>query len=367
MSEQINISTQKLKNAAQTSILTTSKEKQNILSNALVNIENGTITIASKNSTTSSIQTVKTESSNTSESFVININSLFNILKELKEETTLIEIDDKLITIKNGNFKTTLKTLNKELYPIDTPSEKKFIGNIDFNKIKYLMKATFSYPDKNDISREYTGVLVEIKNNLIKATATDHFRLINVSTKSITENINEQFIIENNGAALITKTEMEDTVKLYKNEQKIELKDSNKSIESKIINGDFPNYESILLNKDDNFILLETDEFLNSIKRVSITNINDEIEINITPAEKTVNIFSKNSEGEESTDLIKIKESNNNEGLKIKLNSKFIINFLSQINSEDVYLFYRSAEEPIMFKSEDDEYLYNHIMTPIID
>ncbi len=365
MSEKITMPTKQLKEMIQLSTLTTSKEKDNILSNAVITITNKTIEILSKNTITKSKQTTHIENIETNNTFIINPNILFNILRELKETTTELTIEENTIKIKNGKFKTTIKTINRELYPNETPTEKEFICELNFNKLKHLMKITTPYPDKNDISREYTGIFIEINNNKIKATSTDHFRLINIETNIEETNTNENFIIENEGGALISKIDMNNTVKLYKNKHSIELIDDNKTIESKIIQGEFPNYKVILLNENSNKIILNKDELLSSVKRVAITNTNNEIIMKKNTDNNIINISSINTEGEESTDEIEFKESSTTNELNIKLNAKFLIGFLSQITTEDIQLLYKSSEEPIMITCKDNLYVYNYIMTPI--
>ncbi len=365
MSKRIEINTKQLKDAIQTSSFTASKEKDNVLSNTLVEIENNTMKILSKNPVTKSTQIIKIDKNLEKSSILINPNILFNILKELKDEITQITIDENKAVISNQNFKTTIKTINKELYPQEQPLEKEFICSLNFNRLKHLMKSTTPYPDKNDISREYTGILIEIKDSKLKATSTDHFRLINVVTDIESTQKDKQFIIENDGGNLITKIDMEDEIKLYKELNSIELKDSGKSIESKIIKGDFPNYETILLKEEDSYITVDRDEFLSSVRRVSIISTQDEIEIKLYTQNKEIEIISQNSEGEESIDKISINKTNSENDISIKLNSKFLMNFLSQITTDDVSFYYRSAEEPIMLKAQDDNYIYNYIMTPI--
>ncbi len=368
MSETIKISTQEFKKVMQTASLTSSKEKDNILSNALIEIKNSKITVVSKNSITKSKQIIEIENESIDKTILINPHTVFNIFKELKENETEMIIEDNLIKIKNGKFKTNIKTLNQELYPNEQQEEemdKK--TTLPFEKIKHLFKSTTPYPDKNDISREYTGVFIEIQNENLKASATDHFRLINIVTNIENSNTNISFIIENEGASLISKVEMEKDVEFLIGKNNIALKDNNKIIYSKTIEGKFPEYQAILLDENSNFITINRNGILSSIKRVSITNQKNEIELEIKPNQKTLIVSSQNQEGEESTDETQIINSNNENEIKIKLDSRFAMNFLSQITTENIELFYRSSEEPIMLKASENEYLYNYIMTPIIE
>jgi DNA polymerase-3 subunit beta len=349
----ILLPTQKVKEALQLSTFTVSKEKNNILANALIEISNGNFKITSKNSITKATQTVKIENSEINETILINPYTLFNVFKELKEDKTELIITEKIITIKNSNFKTNIKTLDKNLYPIDTEEESEKITNLTFNKIKHLFKSTIPYPDKNDVAREYTGVFFEIEKETLNTSATDHFRLINIKTKANQIENEISFIIENDGAALISKIDMDDIVELYKTKNSIIIKDQNKKVECKIINGNFPEYKTILLDENSNFVDIDRKNLLSSIKRISITNIDNEMEFEIKPNENMLIVSSKNQEGEESIDKMEIKEKNSQNDIKIKIDSHFAISFLSQVASDDVRIFYRTNEEPIMIKSTD--------------
>ncbi len=367
MSKTININTNEIKKMMQNATLTTSKEKDSILSNALLEINTSEIKITSRNNIVKSIQKVEIEPQDIEANLIINPNIVFNILKELKEETTEITIEENLIKIKNGKFKTTIKTLNNELYPEEQNEKGELITTIDFNKLKHLFKSSIPYPDKNDVSREYTGIFTEIENDKMKASSTDHFRLINIETDIDNNNKTISFIIEHEGASVISKIDMEETVELYKGNNTITIKDNLREIQSKLIEGSFPNYQTILLDETNNYVIMERNELLSSIKRVSITNQNNEIELEIKPNEKILTVTSKNQEGEESIDETSVTQSNNDNEIKIKLDSRFAINFLSQVTTNDIKLLYRSNEEPIMMQAKEEEYIYNYIMTPIVE
>lgn len=365
MSINIEMETKELKNLFFLSTLTVSKEKNNSLNNAIIEIKDNKLSITSKTPIIKSSQTIEIDSDNI-EKIVINPNTIFNILKELSEDKTTIELDDKFLKIKNGNFKTKIKTINKNLYPIDEETgEKEKITSLDFNKLKHLIKSTIYCPDKNDISREFTGIFLEIEKNQLKATATDHFRLINVITNIENQEKTDKFLIENDGASLITKINFEETVDLYKTHNSLEIKKENKLIKSKLIKSKFPDYTEILYDENNNIIEINRKETLNAIKRVSVTNPDSKVELFINTNDNKLIITSINSEGEESTDSVEIIDKNSDNNIKINLYSKFIIDFLSQTEIKNIKVYYKNNEQPIMLKSQDDEYIYNYLMTPI--
>ena len=362
------ISTKELKEAIQNAILSTTKEKESPLYNVLLEIKDRKLTAKSRNNITRITYTAETESEGEL-SILIEPQKLFNILKEINEENTNIEKEENTVTIQAGSFKTRIKTLNPQLYPkIKESTEKQKICTIDAERLKKLIKNTVYCPDKNDIAREYTGIFFEFKNNTIKATATDHYRLINITTESEIQKETE-FIIENSGATLINRIPLEGEVDIIcLSESEVSVESSNLKITSKLIKGSFPDYNQILLDKDtSNVIELERESFKEAVKRSSTLSENREITLNINLKDKILTLSSQNQEGEVAEDQITFSNIGANDNLVIKLDSKFILDFIGQISPKTVTMVYRTAEEPVMFETSEEGFSYKYIMTPIIE
>ncbi len=365
MSVEITIPTGEFLNALQIAHLTAAKEKDNILSNAIVEVANGKVNVESRNNILFSRRSMETPI-NKNAGFVTEPGRLLTIFRELKEPETTLSIDENTVTIKNGRYKTTIKTLDKDSYPRYEEEEKRLLCKVDFDTIRQMLKITSAYPDKNDISREYTGVFLEIGDGKLMATATDHFRLINVVTLLESEE-SGGFILENAMANLIPRINMDNQVELYVGEGSFEVRNSKGSVSSRLISGEFPNYRAILLGENDNMIEVNRADMLSCIRRVSVISAESGIDVDINPQDGKVMFISTNKEGETSEDTVDILNSNNSNQVRMKLNYKFLVNFLNQMNTETISFLYRSSEEPIMLKAEDDRFTYNHVMTPIME
>ncbi len=361
------ISTKELKEAIQNAMLSTTKEKESPLYNVLLEIKDRKLTAKSQNNITRITYTAETEGKGEL-SILTEPQKLFNILKEINEESVNIEKEENTVIIQAGSFKTRIKTLNPQLYPeIKESVERQKICTIDAEKLKKLIKNTVYCPDKNDIAREYTGIFFEFKDNTIKATATDHYRLINITTESEIQKETE-FIIENSGATLINRIPLEGEVDVYLSENEVSVESDNLKITSKLIKGSFPDYNQILLDKDtSNTIELERESFKEAVKRSSTLSENREITLNISLKDKILTLSSQNQEGEVAEDQIELSNIGANDNLVIKLDSKFILDFIGQITSETVTMVYRTAEEPVMFETSEEGFSYKYIMTPIIE
>lgn len=361
------ITTKELKEAIQNTILSTSKEKENPLYNVLLETKDSKLIAKSQNNITRI--TYKTNIEDKEElSILIDPQKTANILKEIKEKNLEIKKEENTITIQAGNFKTKIKTLNPQLYPeIKEDTEKQKICTIEAEKLKKLIKNTVYCPDRNDIAREYTGIYFEFKDNTIKATATDHYRLINITTQNEVLKDTE-FIIENSGATLINRTPLEGKVRIFLSENEITIESENLTLTSKLIKGSFPDYNQILLDKEtSNVIELKKEDFKDAVRRSSTLSENREVTLNIDLQSKLIKLSSQNQEGEIAEDQITFSNIGANDNLIIKLDSKFILDFVGQISSETVTMIYRTAEEPVMFEAEEEGFIYKYIMTPIIE
>ncbi len=360
------INTNQLKEIVNNATLSTAKEKDSILYNTLIKIENKKLTAISMNNITTLTQTVETDTEE-SATFVIDTQKLSSILREINKENVELQVGEKTLTIKAENFKTTIKIQNSQMFP--QPQNKEFepITKMDAETLKKLIKETIYCPDKNDISREYTGIYMEFESEKIKATATDHYRLINITANSGSDT-EKNLIIENAGATLINRIPIEGEIELLKSEDEIMIKSENLIITSKLIAGSFPDYNQILLNKEtSNTIETDKNSLKDAVKRSSILNPNRDVIVEINLNEKKAIIKSQNQEGETAEDIIDITPKQAESNLIIKLDSKFILDFLNQIESETVEIIYKTGEDPIMFEAEEEKYSYKYIMTPIVE
>lgn len=361
------IKTQDLKEAVTNTSLSTVKDKDSTLHNIVIKLKNGKMTIVAQSNTTRIKQKLDTQSKEEF-SALINPQKLLNILKEIRNENIELKKEKDILTIKSDNFISKIKTLNPQLFPEPKDKENiRLICTMDAEKLKKLIRETIYCPDKNDIAREYTGIYFELNKENIKATATDHYRLINIKTDlEGGEEIN--FIIENSGANLINRIPLSGELKIYTDGDEILIREKDIEISSKLIKGTFPDYNQILLDREtSNAIEINREIFKDAVKKSSVLSENREITVKIELENRSITLISQNQEGETAEDKLTFNNIGSKNDLIIKLDSKFILDFLGQISSEKAIFIYRTSEEPVMFEAEEESYSYKYIMTPIIE
>ncbi|MEA3293031.1 MAG: DNA polymerase III subunit beta, partial [Patescibacteria group bacterium] len=132
---------------------------------------------------------------------------------------------------------------------------------------------------------------------------------------------------------------------------------------SRLIEGEYPDYQEIIPKKYETQIILPKDEFLNQIKSVSLfSQKTNEIKVKVNPNINGLELFSQNPEIGETKSLIKGKI--NGEPIEVSFNYKFLIDGLSQIKSSEIIFELTKNDGPAIIKPVGDlNYIY--IIMPV--
>jgi DNA polymerase-3 subunit beta len=132
---------------------------------------------------------------------------------------------------------------------------------------------------------------------------------------------------------------------------------------SRLIEGDYPNYQEIIPKSFKTRINLKKEEFLNQIKTTSLFSGNvNKIDIDVDPEKSLINFFAQNINlGESKSSL---KGEIEGEKIKTSFNFKYLIDGISNLDGEDIIFELNGEDGPALLKSvEDTNYLY--ILMPI--
>ncbi len=348
------------------------KDKSSILSNYYVSIKKNQLSITSSNEVVQINAFSQIESDIECE--FLAKPDLFDRLKPLNGEI-IFEIDESLLTIKNGAYKTTAKVFPTDGYPLESIDDYKIVGTFDSNDILELLKAHIASGKDDEQAREFTGVLIDIQQNLINFVATNRTRLFWIN-KSIDDDINFYCIVEKEGLLQLSKIlKINDKiVMLYKsdgeNVTKVAFQCANAVIISKVIKGKFPQYQAVVLDDAQNVqcIVFDKEQLKSALQKVLVLS-NDElavVEFNIQ--EHRVLLNSSNQEGEIASDIIDFLpcEGKQTNPITLKISGRYALDFINHVQSNQVYFYYKEEIKPIELKSiSENKINYIYVMTPI--
>jgi DNA polymerase-3 subunit beta len=284
----------------------------------------------------------------------VNGSNLLNIIRRLKDDEIVFEVMDNNLAIKQkrSNFKLPMYDANEyPSFPVLNDLKPLDINTI--NLINSIKKITPSI-DNNNPKFELNGALIDIKSQKINFVATDTRRL----AISHLENINN-----NEAQIIIPKKAIIEIQKLFLYEASIKYDDTNLVVSNnnytfftKLINGKFPDYERIIPNNLKYSFPLSKSALIESIKLV--TSI--ESKIKITFSNTNIVFESLNDDSESLTQIDANLDIDSS--FYIAVNSKYILDFLSSSNNENITIGFNESNLP--FYLEDGNFIT--IVMPIV-
>ncbi len=284
----------------------------------------------------------------------VNGGNFLNILRRLKDDFIDFETIDNNLQIKQkrSNFKLPMYDANE--YPSFPVLEN--LQSLDINTINLINSIKKITPsiDNNNPKFELNGALIDIKSQKINFVATDTRRLA-ISTLENISNETAQIIIPKKAIVEIQKLFLDEASIKY-DDTNLVISNDNYTFFTKLINGKFPDYERIIPSSLKHRFELSKSILIEAIKLV--TSI--ESKIKITFSSNTVVFESLDDDSESKTQIdvnIDIDEE-----FYIAVNSKYILDFLSSTNSEDIVIGFNESNLP--FYLEDGNFIT--IVMPIV-
>lgn len=277
--------------------------------------------------------------------FTAHGKKLLDIIKILKDEEITLELIDDNLIIKQKKSKFKLPTFNPDAYPsFPTIENKPKISLNSLNLIKNLKKISPAI-DSNNPKYELNGALINIKEDSTNLVATDTRRLAVASIPS--ENNQELSIIVPKKAILEIQKLFLDNIDIYYDETNLIITNENYLFFTRLINGKYPDYERIIPKQTKHQITLPKKEMINSIKM--ITSISQEIKVLFTPSSIIFNSISlDNIEAKTQIEL----ETGLEEEFELSLNSRYLLDFLSQIDNETFEIKFNETKLPFVVQDE---------------
>lgn len=287
-----------------------------------------------------------------------------DIIKELRA-TDLVQINVKKnssVTIESGRAVLKLMGLPKDDFP-DIP-EFQIANSTSFpqNILSRMIKMTAFAMSRDEARYVLNGVLFSFQDKILRLVATDGRRLALVE-KALPKPFGaaKNIIIPNKTIQELARNlgEEGDVVLNIKGNQ-LQFKINSIVITSRVIDGEFPNYEQVIPKKTKEQVWINTQDFLSAARRASIfTNQESQsIKIDLT---KNRMVISKNT-----PDVGEVREEIDAEysgaELSIGFNPSYLIDVLKNIEDEKVQFGLTDPEKPGMIKAEED---YTYIVLPM--
>ncbi len=326
-----------------------------ILENILIEIKKNTLSLTTTNLEIEIISNIKIYKAHQKGKITISGKKLLNICRNLSEISTIqIELKNKKIYISSEKSNYILSTLPADDFPNHQNFNYTSNFNISSDILKNMIIKTEFAMGKQDVRYYLNGMLFEIKDKFLQNVATDGYRLA-TSYISLKEEVNPfSIIIPNKGIMEILRllNVKETLLHVLINTNSLRIHINNLIFTTQLIEGKYPDYNSVLLKNLDKPIIINKSLLKKSLLRTSVLSHEkfSGIEINIKNNElKTI---SDNQEEEIAEDRFHIQYFGNT--IEISINVYYILDVLNTIDCENILLFLNKSKSSIQIKPENN-------------
>ena len=292
---------------------------------------------------------------------VIKHELIEEFLKQISDEKIVLAEEDGMLVIKTSATDANFSLYSAENYPIQSKLE---------NGVEYvfLKEKLLNYIENVKISAAtdvenlaVNCIRLEIEENKLKLISSDTYRLTYIEEDLEESQRNKENLIVSiplktiDGLIKIMKLVEESEIMLKSDGSKVYFKFSNVEILTRTIDLQFPDYKSILnSSKHDKKVLLNTKDFLSVLKRASIF-VKENKEFRNGAVFKFENnkltLTGTNDNARIKEKIIIIQEGEN---LKISLNVKFLIDYISTIQGKVTVLELLNKKSSVIIKDENN-------------
>jgi DNA polymerase-3 subunit beta len=279
-------------------------------------------------------------------SFTANGKKLLDIVRILKDDEIILEVLNNTLIIKQKHSKFKLPTFDASTYPTFPNIEDKPQITLDsLSLIKNLKKISPAI-DTNNPKFELNGALINIKNNSTDLVGTDTRRLAVASIESANEK--ELSLIVPKKAILEIQKLFLDEIDIYYDNTNFIISNNNYFFYTRLINGKYPDYQRIIPTIIKHTIVLPKKEMLDAIKM--ITTISQDIKMTFN--ENIIVFNSLSVDNVEAKTEIEL-NTNLNEKFELSFNSKYILDFISQIDGNEFTIEFNETNLPFIVKDNN--------------
>ncbi|MBX4200701.1 DNA polymerase III subunit beta, partial [Candidatus Parcubacteria bacterium] len=298
---------------------------------------------------------------------VVPAKFLSQFISSLPNEKITVEQKGQNVYIECGNVKTQIQGFNPEDFPLIPEFKDTQYIEVDSKKVHYALSLVADIASMHQSRPEISGIYFSFSKDSIKVVATDSFRLgekhIHLDQPLKTpDGKDHSFILPQKSAreVLSMLENREGPVRIYFSPNQVlfellfkEVDHPQIQITSRLIEGEYPNYQDIIPSSFKTNVIIKRDEFLNQIKTASLFSgkIN-EVRITVNKEKQEMEIFAQSPDIGEHNSSLPVKLEG--DAVKLSFNYKYLLDGLSHIKSSEVVFDISKEDGPCILRPVGD-------------
>jgi DNA polymerase-3 subunit beta len=344
-------------------------EKKNtipILSSLLLESGEGSLTIKGTDLDVSITTSCEAEVS-AGGSVCVQAKKLFEIIRALPEseiEIKCTENDQVNILCERSRFK--MLGQPKANFP-EIPEFKEVVGHWPTNLFRTFITRTIFAATNEESRYALNGAKFELSGEGLRMVATDGHRLSFVEKKgTFIEDSKIEAIIPKKTLTELVKlsSETEETVEFGKDENHLFFRFGKRLLVSRMLSGQFPNYEMVLPKENKNQFVIESQRIAAAVRRVALMADERSHVIKFEIGDGQLNITAQASDVGEAGETLPIDYSGEN--LSSGFNAQYVNDFFGVVNDGDVRFEFKDGNSQVQLRSlTDTDYDFRYVIMPM--
>lgn len=293
-------------------------------------------------------------------SVVLPAKFFVEIIKKLPSQEIEMEVKDGFQTlIRSGSTDIQMVGLDPEEFPVLPSIEEDQIIMIPGDLLKNMIKQTAFSISTNETSPILTGILWNLSDNHFKFVATDRHRLASRTAVLVdADDIRfSNIVISGKTLNELSKIipDQNTMIEIVVADNQVLFKIDRILFYTRILDGTYPDTSKIIPTTYKTELVLDTKKLADSIDRAYL--LSREEKTNIvrlqTMEDGTIEISSSSSELGKVTEQLEVAKFEG-DPLRISFNSKYMLDVLKVVESQQLHIGFTGAMSPIIIKPLDD-------------
>jgi DNA polymerase-3 subunit beta len=265
---------------------------------------------------------------------------LLDIIKAFPEQPlTFLVLENSTIEISSDYGKYSLAHADAEDFPnpieLEDASKSVITGDVLATAINKTLFAT----GNDELRPVMNGIFFQFTNEGLKFVGTDAHKLVKYSREDITVEDEAQFIMPKKPLNILKNSLAgdESDVLVEYTDANAKFTFNNYILTCRLIDGKYPNYEAVIPKDNPNKLIIDRQQFLNSVRRVSIFSNKSTFQIRMKIAGAELKISAEDIDYSNKAEE-RLTCDYQGDDLEIGFNSRFLSEMLGNLSASTVQL-----------------------------
>lgn len=266
---------------------------------------------------------------------------LLDTLKTFPEQplTFLLDPESKKVELSSDYGKYSLSYLDGEEFPKAQALEDPSTASIQPEILATAINKTLFASGNDDLRPVMSGVFFQFSSEHVRFVATDAHKLVRYTRTDATTDSSAEFIMPKKPLNLLKSIlgSADGDVTVEYNDSNARFLFDGIDMSCRLIDGKYPNYEAVIPQTNPNKLAVNRSAFLSSVRRVSIFSNKTTHQIRLKIAGNELQISAEDLDFANKADE-RLTCQYEGEDIEIGFNSRFLVEMLSNLESENVNL-----------------------------